>query len=29
MPPVGKGWSQEEMDTMTDYLGKRFGGGQS
>jgi cytochrome c oxidase subunit 2 len=29
MPPVGKGWSQEEMDAMTDYIGKRFGGGQS
>jgi cytochrome c oxidase subunit 2 len=29
MPPVGKAWSEEEMDTMTDYIGKRFGGGQS
>ena len=28
MPPVGKGWSQEELDALTDYVGKRFGGGQ-
>jgi cytochrome c oxidase subunit 2 len=28
MPPVGKGWSEEEMEAMTDYLEERFGGSQ-
>jgi cytochrome c oxidase subunit 2 len=28
MPPVGKGWSDEQMKALTDYLQERFGGGQ-
>jgi cytochrome c oxidase subunit II len=28
MPPVGKDWSDEQMDAMTGYLEERFGGGQ-
>ena len=27
MPPVGRDWSDEEMDAMTGYLEERFGGG--
>ena len=27
MPPVGRGWSDEQMQAMTDYLGERFGSG--
>lgn len=29
MPPVGRDWSKEQMDAMTRYLERRFGGGQS
>jgi hypothetical protein len=28
MPPVGEGWSDEQMKALTDYLQERFGGGQ-
>jgi len=27
MPPVGRGWSDEQMTAMTDYLQERFGSG--
>lgn len=29
MPPVGAGWSSDQMRAATDYLGKRFGKGDS
>jgi cytochrome c oxidase subunit II len=28
MPPVGRGWSDEEMNALVDYVQERFGGGQ-
>jgi cytochrome c oxidase subunit II len=28
MPPVGRGWSQEQLDALDGYLERRFGGGQ-
>jgi cytochrome c oxidase subunit II len=28
MPPVGKGWSTEQLDALNAYLQERFGGGQ-
>jgi hypothetical protein len=27
MPPVGRGWSDEQIDALTGYLRQRFGQG--